>query len=283
MTPTAFKFLGAAILVAAVLQGCSPMQTASQGASPPPSLNDTAWTLASLPGTTLLPAPQATLQFEGGRAAGSDGCNRYGTRFTAADGKLELGPQRVSTQMACPEPVSQLAAAFNRVLDDVRAYRIEAGSLLLLNASGATLATLAAQANTLAGTAWQVSGYNNGKQAVVSVITGTQLTMEFLADGKLRGSGGCNNFQRQFHRRGQPAAHRPRGEHADGLRAARGPHGTGGRVPGRAGNRGHCAARGRPAGTAHRERRTRGVGATGRAGEALSGAAQPGRSVAMRR
>jgi len=198
MIPTAFKFLGAAILVAAVLQGCSPMKTASGGANPPPSLDDTAWTLASLPGTTLLPAPQATLQFEGGRATGSDGCNRYGTSFKTADGKLELGAQRVSTQMACPEPASQLAAAFNRVLNDVRAYRIEAGSLLLLNASGATLATLAAQPSTLAGTAWQVSGYNNGKQAVVSVITGTQLTMEFLADGKLRGSGGCNNFNGSF-------------------------------------------------------------------------------------
>jgi len=198
MTPTAFKFLGAAVLVAAVLQGCSPMKTASGGANPPPSLDDTAWTLASLPGTTLLPAPQATLQFEGGRATGSDGCNRYGTSFKTADGKLELGAQRVSTQMACPEPASQLATAFNRVLNDVRAYRIEAGSLLLLNASGATLATLAAQPSTLAGTAWQVSGYNNGKQAVVSVITGTQLTMEFLADGKLRGSGGCNNFNGSF-------------------------------------------------------------------------------------
>jgi heat shock protein HslJ len=198
MTPTAFKILGAALLAAAALQGCSPMRATSQGASQPLTLNDTAWTLASLPGATLLPGPQATLQFAGGRATGSDGCNRFRTSFTAADGKLELGPLRASTQMACPEPATQLAAAFNRALNDARGYRIETGSLLLLNAGGATLASLAAQPDTLAGTAWQVSGYNNGKQAVVSVITDTRLTMEFLGDGKLRGSGGCNTFNGSF-------------------------------------------------------------------------------------
>jgi heat shock protein HslJ len=207
MTPTVLKLLSAATLMAAFLQGCSQTGAArDKGASPPPGLNGTAWTLTSLPGIAPMPTPQATLRFEGDRATGSDACNRYGTSFTAADGKLELGPQRVSTQMACPEAASQLAAAFNRVLDDVRAYRIEAGSLLLLNTGGATLAALAAQPDTLAGTAWEVSGYNNGKQAVVSVITGTQLTMEFLADGSLRGSGGCNSFSGGFTAEGNKLA-----------------------------------------------------------------------------
>jgi len=126
--------------------------------------------------------------------------------------------------MACPEPASQLAAAFNRVLNDVRAYRIEAGSLLLLNASGATLATLAAQPSTLAGTAWQVSGYNNGKQAVVSVITGTQLTMEFLPTASCVARAAANNFNGSFTAEGNRLSIGRVGEHADGLRAApRGP------------------------------------------------------------
>jgi heat shock protein HslJ len=199
MTSTViFKGIGVAVLVAATLQGCSPMNPPKPPTSPPPALDDTAWTLASLPGTALPAAPRPTLQFENGRAAGSDGCNRYGTGFKAADGKLELGPQRMSTQMACPPPQQQLAQAFNRVLDEVRGYRIEAGSLLLLNAGGATLATLAAQPSTLAGTAWQVTGVNNGKQAVVSVIIGTELTLQFGADGKLQGNGGCNRFNGSF-------------------------------------------------------------------------------------
>jgi heat shock protein HslJ len=204
MTSTLFfKRFGTAVLVAVVLQGCSPMNTRNSSATSMQGLDDTAWTLASLPGTALPPTARPTLQFEDGRAAGSDGCNRYGTSFNAADGKLELAPHRMSTQMACPEPERQLAAAFNRVLDEVRGYRIEAGSLLLLNAGGATLATLAPQPSTLAGTAWRVTGVNNGKQAVVGVITGTELTLQFLADGKLQGSGGCNRFNGSFSEEGK--------------------------------------------------------------------------------
>ncbi len=198
MTSTIFKYLGVALLAAATLQGCSPMKPPNTPVNPPPSLNDTAWTLSSLPGTPLPPAPRPTLQFEGGRAAGSDGCNRYGTGFKAADGVLELGAPRMSTQMACPEPQEQLAAAFNRALDQVRGYRIEAGALRLLDAGGATLATLAPQPTMLAGTAWRVTAVNNGKQAVVGVIAGTQPTLEFLADGRLSGNTGCNSFSATY-------------------------------------------------------------------------------------
>lgn len=203
MTSTIFSFLGAAVLVAAALPACIPMNTTNPPASTPPSLNDTAWTLASLPGTVLPPTPRPTLQFEDGRAAGSDGCNRYGTGFKAADGKLELAPQRMSTQMACPPAEQQLALAFNRVLDEVRGYRIEAGSLLLLNAGGTTLAALAAQPTTLAGTSWSVTGVNNGKQAVVGVLTGTELTLQIMSDGTLQGSGGCNRFNGSYTQQGK--------------------------------------------------------------------------------
>jgi len=198
MSPSALKCLGAAVMAAGVLHGCSGMDTANRGASPPPRLNVSAWTLASLPGSSPLPAAAVTLLFEGDRATGSDGCNRWGTTFTAEDGTLGFGPRRTSTQMACAEPANDLARAFNRVLDDTRAYRLDAGFLLLLSADGATLAIFAAQPTTLAGTAWQVIAYNTGRQAVVSVIADTQLTLEFLADGRLRGSGGCNDFNGSF-------------------------------------------------------------------------------------
>lgn len=204
MTTTAiFKCIGAAILVAATLTGCSTMSPQNTSSAPVSGLNDTAWTLASLPGAVLPPAPRPTLSFEDGRAAGSDGCNRFGTSFKAADGKLELAPQRMSTQMACPPPEQQLAQAFNRVLDAARGYRIEAGSLRLLDAAGATLATLAPQPTALAGTAWSVTGVNNGKQAVAGVIAGTELTLQFGADGKLQGNGGCNRFNGSYTEEGK--------------------------------------------------------------------------------
>ena len=36
--------------------------------------------------------------------------------------------------------------------------------------------------------------YNNGQEAVVSVILGTEITAYFGEDGQLTGSAGCNNY-----------------------------------------------------------------------------------------
>jgi heat shock protein HslJ len=43
-----------------------------------------------------------------------------------------------------------------------------------------------------------VTAYNNGKQAVVSVLAGTSLTLEFGADGRVSGSAGCNRYTGQY-------------------------------------------------------------------------------------
>ena len=51
-------------------------------------------------------------------------------------------------------------------------------------------------------------GYNNGKQAVVSVTLGTTLTANFGADGMLSGSAGCDDYTAPYRTDGKrsPAA-----------------------------------------------------------------------------
>jgi heat shock protein HslJ len=56
----------------------------------------------------------------------------------------------------------------------------------------------AAQSTDLAGTAWIVSGYNSGREAVASPIFGTELTATFGQDGTLSGSAGCNNYNASY-------------------------------------------------------------------------------------
>jgi len=46
----------------------------------------------------------------------------------------------------------------------------------------------------VAGSSWNVVEYNNGKQAVVSVLAGTRLTAIFDKGGHISGSAGCNEF-----------------------------------------------------------------------------------------
>ncbi|MDX1416888.1 MAG: META domain-containing protein, partial [Candidatus Promineifilaceae bacterium] len=61
-----------------------------------------------------------------------------------------------------------------------------------INVAGPTATS--APSNPLAGTSWNVSSYNNGRGAVVSVLEGTTLSITFSADGQVSGSSGCNNF-----------------------------------------------------------------------------------------
>lgn len=177
--------------------------TSMDESKPSPTLDGSAWTLASLPGGPPPGSAVPTLAFDAARASGSDGCNRYFAMYTPKPaGQLQFG-QRGGTQMACPPDQSQRADAFNAALAATRAYRVEGGQLQLLDAGGTVLATFDPQESTLAGTGWRVTGYNNGKQAVVSVISGSTLGVSFGADGKLSGSGGCNNFTGSYKAEGK--------------------------------------------------------------------------------
>jgi heat shock protein HslJ len=159
-----------------------------------PSLDGTAWVLSMLPGVTLAAGDRPTLRFEGGRVAGSDGCNRFSGAYTAQGSELKVAAQLASTMMACPPPLDVQAKAFVAALTGAARFRVEGGRLELLAADGKVLATLDRQAETLAGTAWRVTGINNGRQAVVGVLDGTAPTLSFGTDGRASGSAGCNNF-----------------------------------------------------------------------------------------
>ena len=177
--------------------------TAMSPAPEQPALSGTDWVLSSLPGRSLLPDATATAHFEGARVQGTDGCNRYTAPYTETGSALQVGPRAASTQMACPPAVMQQAEAFTGALALASRYRVAAGRLQLLAADGAVLATLAPQSQGLAGTSWRVTGYNNGKQAVVSVLADTSLTMAFSAEGKVSGSAGCNHYTASYASEGQ--------------------------------------------------------------------------------
>jgi heat shock protein HslJ len=187
--------LAASTVLGPFLMACTAMSPSIGLTS---AIDATAWVLTTLPGTAVPSLDVPTLRFESGRVQGSDGCNRYNAPYTAVDGRLQIGPNGASTLMACPEPASRLAAFFNAALARVQSYRLDGQSLVLRDAGGATLASFAAQGTALAGTTWQVTAYNNGQQAVVSVRAGSMITMAFMPEGRISGSGGCNSYSGSY-------------------------------------------------------------------------------------
>jgi heat shock protein HslJ len=158
----------------------------------PPTLDGTAWTLSTLAGGSVVPG--ATLRFESGRLSGSDGCNTFRGPYAMGGSTFKVTGPLVSTMRACPPPLTAQADAVQAALNGVRAMRRDGGTLVLLDEAGAELATWAAQSQDISGTSWEVTNYNNGRQAVVGVIENTALTIEFGDNGRVTGSAGCNRF-----------------------------------------------------------------------------------------
>jgi heat shock protein HslJ len=186
----------AAAMVAAVF-ACAGAGEMGDGA-----IDSGRWTLASYDvdgrATSVPKEVRADARFENGRVAGSAGCNAYQGSYTrAGDAKLTVGPI-AATQRFCEGPAASVEGAFLASLARAHSFSATSGRLIISDETGrALLDFVAAPQNPLVGS-WQVTGYNNGAEAVVSVAIGTELTASFGADGILQGSSGCNDYSGSY-------------------------------------------------------------------------------------
>jgi heat shock protein HslJ len=165
---------------------------------PAPSLTGALWAWQETKmsdGTTIAVGDPSkyTLQFNpDGTVAIRADCNQILGRYTVSGSQLTitLGP---ATLIACP-PGSQ-ADVFVRQIGEVATHTFSGGDLYLtMRIDSGIMRFAAIQPTSLTGTTWQATGYNNGRGAVESVRTGTELTAVFGTNGQVSGSGGCNTF-----------------------------------------------------------------------------------------
>ena len=205
MTPAAIRLslrLPLLVLAIGVLAACGSTSTPAGGGSPSASaggLAGTTWNLASYAGADGAEVPAvgtpniAPLTFaDDGTWSGSTGCNRINGTYAQDGSTLTMTPGPM-TMMACDGPVAAQETAVVANLPLVASFT-SGGSLVLLSADGAPLLTYTPGLTGLAGTSWQATGINNGKEAVVSQAGTEKATLEFGADGQASGSGGCNTF-----------------------------------------------------------------------------------------
>ncbi len=122
-------------------------------------------------------------------------CNQVGGTYTV-DGSsitIETGP---TTLAACPP--GSLGDQFITQLSGAAIYFFREENLFIdLKFDSGTM-QFTAQSTELAGTSWTLIDYNNGQEAVVSVIIGTEIDAIFGEDGLLVGSAGCNNYNTTY-------------------------------------------------------------------------------------
>jgi len=163
------------------------------------ALEGAPWRLVSLPGqlpATLSALRQpASVQFDSGRVSGFNGCNTLAGSYTLNGNRLQLGSLAVNA-MACAEPASTIESTFNRMFTGTLSYVVTGNRLSLATASGTVLGFEREAPARLAGT-WSVTGFNNGREGVVSPLVSTPITVSF-ENGAVSGRAGCNTFRGNY-------------------------------------------------------------------------------------
>ncbi|MCU0507400.1 MAG: META domain-containing protein [Anaerolineae bacterium] len=157
-----------------------------------PVLPGTSWIMATLNGSLpVTETPVTLILAEDGTASGSDGCNRYTTNFVESENTLTFGPI-AGTMMACEEPAMSQASEYQQALASVTNFAKSARQLVLF-AGDEIVLTFIADVQALDRSLWTVTSFNNGREAVVSLLEGSEITLNFEA-AELNGSAGCNNY-----------------------------------------------------------------------------------------
>ena len=185
------------------LAGCCRVPGSTETAVPI-AIEGPTWRLTNLPGLdakVLQTSPRpVTARFEAGRINGFSGCNNYMGGYTIDHGRVTIGPLAGTMMMCDPNPMT-IENAVHAALTGALRYTIAGDRLTLTAASGTTIDFQAEPPPTLEGVTWDVTGFNNGRSAVVGPIVGTTLTLSF-ADGTVQGSAGCNTFRATYTSKG---------------------------------------------------------------------------------
>jgi heat shock protein HslJ len=120
-----------------VVMGNETYKGCGGGVLPPVSLERTVWRITSINGTEIPASQGALVSFGDGRMSGTVGCNRLGSDYTYAAGKLGFGPV-MSTRMACQEPLSSQEYSFVSLIGSAASTSFSSdGSLILTGKNGA--------------------------------------------------------------------------------------------------------------------------------------------------
>jgi len=185
----------AGLAIAAVafsVAACSAGGTGGTGGT----IDGTSWALKTydVSGTaTAVPAgTRVDAKFADGKVSGFSGCNIYNAPVTISGATIKVG-NAATTMMACEPDKTSLEQAYLANLAKAATFTATADALTMFDSAGKSILVYsAAAANPLEGS-WDVTGYNNGKQAVVSPVADSKLTAIFTPD-QVSGSAGCNTY-----------------------------------------------------------------------------------------
>jgi heat shock protein HslJ len=137
-----------------------------------------------------------TATFKAGRISGFSGCNQFFGPYALDRDRVVIG-SLAGSLMACEEPSMKIETAVHAALAGTFRYVLVDQRLTLLAGTEPILTFQEEPAPTLEGVTWKINGFNNGRQAVVGLLSGTTLSATFKG-GWVEGFAGCNTFRATY-------------------------------------------------------------------------------------
>lgn len=152
-------------------------------------LAGTAWQLVSIDGEPVLEDTAITLNFgTDGSVGGRGGCNTYGSGYTL-DGSTISFTNIFSTMMACGGDVMTQEGVYFTALNEASGYTLTDEQLTITYGDDQKM--VFAPLFSLSDTSWALASL--GDSDVIGSIT-----LEFDAEGRFAGSGGCNRYMGSY-------------------------------------------------------------------------------------
>ncbi len=157
-------------------------------------LPGTTWRVTSLGDAGVVADAVITLGFvDDSNVEGETGCNSFFGSYTTDGDNISIGPL-ASTLAACVPPArAAMEQAYVAALETATTYDIGGDTLTLFGPNGRQLVEAERFDPILQGSSWEVLSYNNGNQAVVSVLLGTEISLVFGENDEVSGVA-CNNY-----------------------------------------------------------------------------------------
>ncbi|MCA9949427.1 MAG: META domain-containing protein [Anaerolineales bacterium] len=148
----------------------------------------------------VLPGSEITALFQSDRVAGNASCNTYFASYTLDGNTITVDPNIGSTMMFCaPEELMEQEAVYLARLSMATTFEDVNDQLHIFDENGEIILIFeTVESAPLTNTVWQLTLYNNGKEALVSAIAGTEITAIFGNDGNLSGSASCNTYNAAY-------------------------------------------------------------------------------------
>jgi heat shock protein HslJ len=190
--------LGTVLVLLLTLAACAP-----QGSSPAAGGPWGRTFMSRSASRALVPGTRIELRFGDGKLDAQAGCNHIGGAARIDRQRLIMG-EVATTDMGCDPARHEQDAWLAAFLQAGPGLRL-AGAELVLDGGGTTVTLTdreqAEPAEPLVGTAWTVDTLMEG-QTAGSVPAGVHAYLSFAPDGKVTGSGGCNQFGGDYSRSG---------------------------------------------------------------------------------